>query len=82
MGGNLHDGEICTGPVNEDRITACQDDEGGPLAQGGVVVGVIKWQVTPCGYYEGPVVYTKVSDYIDFILEHVDDLPQQKKLLS
>ncbi|XP_044253772.1 chymotrypsin-2-like [Tribolium madens] len=55
---------------------ACSGDSGGPLAQNGTVIGIVSWGFTPCGSEKAPSVYTRVSNFIDFIKENVNDLPK------
>ncbi|KAL7286311.1 hypothetical protein TKK_0019271 [Trichogramma kaykai] len=61
---------ICTGPITG-GISACQGDSGGPLVKEkngkAQLVGVVSWGVIPCGFVGAPSVYTKVSSYIDWI---------------
>ncbi|XP_008194710.2 chymotrypsin-like proteinase 6D isoform X1 [Tribolium castaneum] len=66
---------VCTGPLSKGE-SACLGDSGGPLAQNGTIVGVVSWGFVPCSHPEAPSVYTKVSSFVDFIKEHVHDLPQ------
>ncbi|XP_026494892.2 mast cell protease 1A-like [Vanessa tameamea] len=35
-----------------------------------VVLGIVSWGMSPCGDKGAPTVYTKVSEYIDFITEY------------
>lgn len=60
---------VCTGAMS-DNEGACSGDSGGPLIQGDVLVGVVSWGMVPCGHYDAPSVFTKVSNFIDFINEH------------
>lgn len=62
---------MCTAP----GVATCTGDSGSPLVQEGVVVGVVSWGIVPCGYPGAPSVYTRVSSFVDFILQFVDDLP-------
>ncbi|KAF2893231.1 hypothetical protein ILUMI_12950 [Ignelater luminosus] len=69
------------GPLNQNMIcgrgaytgteSICKGDSGGPLLQNGKVIGVTSWTLEPCGYYNVPSVYTKVSKYIQFIRYYV-----------
>ncbi|XP_028131868.1 trypsin-1 [Diabrotica virgifera virgifera] len=51
----------------------CSGDSGGPLAQHGTLIGVVSWGSKDCGT-DIPSVYSKVSNYIDWIKEHVSEL--------
>ncbi|CAG9859132.1 unnamed protein product [Phyllotreta striolata] len=55
---------ICT--LNE-RSNNCHGDDGGPLSQDGVLVGTVTWHVRPCGKSNAPNVFTKVSNFVDWI---------------
>ncbi|XP_049867243.1 trypsin-like [Pectinophora gossypiella] len=62
---------ICTGPLSG-GIAGCNGDSGGPLIQFPVLLGVVSWGVSPCGQKGAPTVYTKVSNYLDFINQHIN----------
>ncbi|XP_063916820.1 trypsin-1-like [Zophobas morio] len=66
---------ICTGPLTG-GISACSGDSGGPLIQDDNIIGIVSWGFTPCGSDGAPSVYTKVSNFIDFINQYVTDLPK------
>lgn len=56
---------LCAGEYGRD---ACQGDSGGPLVYEGFHVGIVSW-----GYFcarDYPTVYTRVSEFLGFILEH------------
>lgn len=38
-----------------------------------VVVGVVSWGISPCGEKGAPTVYSNVSQYLDFIHNHVKE---------
>lgn len=48
-----------------------QGDSGGPLVVNNTVVGITSW-VRPCGRGY-PDVYTRVSSFVDWIEEHIND---------
>ena len=80
VGDQLTDSMICAGTPSGER-TSCKGDSGGPLmvrnAEGNwVQVGVVSWGGTNlqaffnpgfCGHEELYAVYTRVSDYFDWI---------------
>ncbi|KAJ0180667.1 hypothetical protein K1T71_004071 [Dendrolimus kikuchii] len=37
-----------------------------------VVIGVVSWGISPCGYKGAPSVYTNVSYYMDFIQKYIN----------
>uniref|UniRef100_A0A6P7GS95 Chymotrypsin-2-like n=1 Tax=Diabrotica virgifera virgifera TaxID=50390 RepID=A0A6P7GS95_DIAVI len=59
---------ICTGHMGE-RKGACSLDYGGPLEQDNLVVGIVSVS-TDCS---GLTLYTKISSYISWISEHIDE---------
>ncbi|XP_036322969.1 mite allergen Der p 3-like [Rhagoletis pomonella] len=64
---------ICGG-VDEGGKGQCSGDSGGPLLyQGHIQLGIVSWSIKPCTVYPYPGVYTKVSHYIDWIQENVDE---------
>ncbi|CAH1100141.1 unnamed protein product [Psylliodes chrysocephalus] len=58
------DSNICT--LNE-AATTCLGDSGGPLSQDGTVIGTVTWYVDPCYLSRGPNVYTKLSNFVEWI---------------
>ncbi|KAF2888479.1 hypothetical protein ILUMI_17694 [Ignelater luminosus] len=72
----LLDTMVCSMPLNKGLQAACNGDSGGPIADEGVIIGVTSWGVaciTP--KFNAPTIFTEVSKYIDFIKDHVNDLP-------
>ncbi|XP_049855550.1 chymotrypsin-like elastase family member 1 [Schistocerca gregaria] len=61
---------LCTGPFDE-GISMCAGDDGGPLEQDGVLVGIVSFSPTSCSTQGGAAVYTRVSAYMDFITENI-----------
>jgi secreted trypsin-like serine protease len=65
--------QICAG--GEDGKDSCNGDSGGPLMKvvDGkgyfYIAGVISFGPSPCGKQGKPGVYTKVSEYVDWIVE-------------
>lgn len=61
----IFESNVCAGEPGRD---ACQGDSGGPLVYNGVHVGIVSW-----GYgcaFEYPTVYTRVSEFLNFIINH------------
>ncbi|KAF2880201.1 hypothetical protein ILUMI_26002 [Ignelater luminosus] len=72
----LLDTMVCSMPPNKGLQTACNGDGGGPIAHEGVVIGVTSWAVACFNpKFNAPSIFTEVSKYIDFIKDHVNDLP-------
>lgn len=51
--------------VSDNTVIEDEDEEKIP-----VVRGVVSWGMSPCGDRGAPTVYTKISQYIDFIKAH------------
>ncbi|XP_063917128.1 trypsin-1-like [Zophobas morio] len=68
------DSNVCT--LSTAGVSSCSGDSGGPLIQDNIVLGIVSWGFVPCGYEGAPSVYTRVSNFIDFINEYVTDLPK------
>ncbi|KAK4882898.1 hypothetical protein RN001_006217 [Aquatica leii] len=71
----LSENMFCAG-FEEGKIDACQGDSGGPLhvkSQGGImnVIGIVSWG-RGCGRPGLPGIYTKVVNYLDWILEKLN----------
>ncbi|XP_055855116.1 trypsin-1-like [Episyrphus balteatus] len=66
---NLHDTNICTGPLTG-GISICTSDSGGPLMQGNTLIGIVSWGKLPCGQTNSPSVYVLVSDFISWIFSN------------
>ncbi|XP_058831360.1 trypsin-3-like [Topomyia yanbarensis] len=58
---------LCAGSAGFD---ACQGDSGGPLVYKGQVIGIVSWGYG-CAFNGYPTVYTRVSEFVDFIEEHL-----------
>lgn len=68
---NLADTNICSDSHNA-GISACKGDSGGPLVietenAPAELIGVVSWGFIPCGLFNQPSVYTRVSAYVDWI---------------
>lgn len=72
MGVNLTSSAVCVGPLRDQNT--CRSDPGGPLmsldrqTQKWSAVGVFSLGPVPCDKVGYPGVYTKVSDYVPWIL--------------
>lgn len=73
--------QLCAaGNTGED---ACKGDSGGPLMHIGHLptrhtaqtfqVGIISFGSIPCGAQTSPSVYTRVSAYLEWILDHISE---------
>lgn len=61
--GNIDKTQICT--FTKEGEGGCMGDSGGPLASNGRVAGIVSYGI-PCAKGH-PDVYTRVSEYIDWI---------------
>lgn len=61
---------ICAGAIDPAR-DACQGDSGGPLVANKHLVGIVSWG-EGCGHNIYPGVYTRVSEYSDWISEKIE----------
>ncbi|XP_043273178.1 CLIP domain-containing serine protease 2-like [Venturia canescens] len=77
-GVNLGRSQLCAG--GQRGKDSCRGDSGGPLMSfdrtpGGsrkwTVVGIVSFGPTPCGMQNWPGVYTKIVDYVPWILSNV-----------
>ncbi|XP_062556319.1 trypsin-3-like [Armigeres subalbatus] len=65
--GSIWSFNLCAGAFGVD---ACQGDSGGPLVLDGAVIGVASWGYG-CGFDGYPAVYSRVSEFIDFITQYL-----------
>ncbi|KAF2905285.1 hypothetical protein ILUMI_00879 [Ignelater luminosus] len=76
-GVTLVSSQVCAGGVN--RKDACTGDSGGPLVvvdrtkleETFVAYGIVSFGSDKCGAENFPGVYTRVADYIDWIIDHI-----------
>ncbi|KAJ9596104.1 hypothetical protein L9F63_012688 [Diploptera punctata] len=77
----LTDTQLCAGgTLGED---ACKGDSGGPLmsveqhpnrrSKQYFQFGIVSFGAIPCGAHTTPSVYTRVSKYLDWILDHIEE---------
>ena len=77
----LTDNQLCAGgTLGED---ACKGDSGGPLmsveqhpqrrSAQYFQFGIVSFGAIPCGARNAPSVYTRVSKYLDWILDHIEE---------
>ncbi|GFR09314.1 ovochymase-2 [Trichonephila clavata] len=75
-GGVIQETNLCAGGLKDKD--ACSGDSGGPLfgKYGGLwySVGVVSWGMN-CGLEGYPGVYTRVSEYLDWIADEIKDSP-------
>lgn len=69
----ISDGVMCAGAPNAD---SCQGDSGGPLMiqlqnQRWIVIGITSWGIR-CGDPRYPGIYTRVNNYIEWIIENAE----------
>nr|XP_029718133.1 phenoloxidase-activating factor 3-like [Aedes albopictus] len=66
--------QICAG-ADDDKADNCHGDSGGPLQYFGktgfVIHGIVSYGVSTCGTEAEPGIYTKVSHYMDWIIDNL-----------
>ncbi|XP_013097368.2 chymotrypsin-2-like [Stomoxys calcitrans] len=66
--------QLCGG-VDEGGKGQCSGDSGGPLVHNGSIqLGIVSWSIKPCTVAPYPGVYTKVSHYVDWIYENMQQV--------
>ena len=74
-GMQLHDTNLCTGPLTG-GVSICTADSGGPLIQTEydmygnaiqTIIGIVSWGKMPCGQKNAPSVFVRVSAFTDWI---------------
>lgn len=66
--------QVCAG-ADDDKADNCHGDSGGPLQYFGrtgfVIYGIVSYGVASCGTEAEPGIYTKVSHYLDWIIDNL-----------
>ncbi|KAL3219084.1 hypothetical protein MRX96_030678 [Rhipicephalus microplus] len=78
---------LCAGNITDGGVDACQQDSGGPLVTNSTrdgrnffeTIGVVSFGVG-CGSAAYPGVYTRVSKYVDWILNVMADVLPDKQI--
>lgn len=77
----ISDNMLCAGSL-EDKKDACNGDSGGPMItkykDTWFLVGLVSWG-EGCGRKEKVGVYTKVSQYLEWIQHHIEQMPASWK---
>lgn len=68
----LHNNHICGGSL-QGGVSACDLDRGGALIQDGEIVAIVSFGTFPCAQPNLPSVYVRVSAYISWIQDIVDN---------
>ncbi|CAH1110528.1 unnamed protein product [Psylliodes chrysocephalus] len=68
-----NDSNVCT--LNE-QSNNCDGDVGGPLSQDGTVIGTITYYINPCGSIGAPNIFTKVSNFANWINQTITENSQ------
>uniref|UniRef100_A0A182N236 Peptidase S1 domain-containing protein n=1 Tax=Anopheles dirus TaxID=7168 RepID=A0A182N236_9DIPT len=71
-GNHIYPTQICAAEPGGGK-GQCSGDSGGPLLFNGYQVGIVSWSIKPCAVAPYPGVLTKVSHYVDFINQHVNE---------
>ncbi|CAH2086012.1 unnamed protein product [Euphydryas editha] len=74
-GQTITEKQLCAG--GSEGQDSCRGDSGGPLMgqvssmENWMVIGIVSYGPTPCGLYGWPVVYTRVTAFVDWILANI-----------
>lgn len=72
----IGNGQVCV--QGKENMDACQGDSGGPLMNDGsgseryTLLGLVSFGPRTCGVSNFPGVYTRVTSYIDWIMNNMD----------
>lgn len=70
IGGVITDSMLCAGQLDGGGLDGCYGDSGGPLIYKGFVVGLVSFGYE-CGHHYYPGVYTRVSEFSEWIVKTV-----------
>ncbi|XP_049870225.1 trypsin beta-like [Pectinophora gossypiella] len=68
----IHPGMVCANATNPPR-DSCQGDSGGPLVAQGYLAGIVSWG-EGCASAVYPGVYTRVSEYSNWIVSNLQNI--------
>lgn len=68
----VDDNNVCTGPLTG-GAGGCSGDSGSPLTQNDELVGIFSHTHVPCGQANRPSVYVRVSAYVPWITNIIDN---------
>lgn len=85
-GMQLHDTNLCTGPLTG-GVSICTADSGGPLMQEDMnmygesvntIIGIVSWGKMPCGQKNAPSVFVRVSAFSNWIQQVISTATQME----
>lgn len=68
--GIITESHVCAGST---AASACMLDDGGALVQNNAAIGLLSWGNIPCGLNDRPAVFTRLSAYISWINDIMDN---------
>jgi secreted trypsin-like serine protease len=70
--GTVEDNMLCAG-TDDGSQDSCTGDSGGPMTKGGFLIGLVSWPGDACGQAFQYGVYTRVSQFADWIEACIND---------